>query len=81
MFMELLTGQKRRVELCREHQLADSTLEGWVQQVRDREPEVFEQNGQSASEAGRIAELERVIGRLTVELETAKKASSWLNSR
>ena len=39
--MELLTGQKRRVELVREHQLSDSTLERWVQQFRERGAEIF----------------------------------------
>ena len=88
--MELLTGQKRRVELLREHQLSDSTLERWVQQFRERGPEIFTREQPDHSAEARIAELERVIGRLTVELEAAhvswrpvpgKKASSWLNSR
>ena len=79
--MELLSGQKRRVELLREHQLSDSTLERWVQQLRERGPEIFARERQDNGEAAQIAELERVIGRLTVELEAAKKASSWLRSR
>lgn len=79
--MELLTGQKRRVELLREHQLSDSTVERWVQQFRERGPEIFTREQPDHSAEARIAELERVIGRLTVELEAAKKASSWLNSR
>ena len=80
--MELLTGQKRRVEILREHQLSDSTLERWCQQFRERGPSIFnrEDRGRSADEE-RIAELERVIGRLTVELEASKKASNWLKSR
>lgn len=79
--MALLTGQKRRVELLREHQLSDSTLERWVQQFRERGPEIFARERQDSGEAAQIAELERVIGRLTVELEAAKKVSGWLRSR
>lgn len=79
--MELLTGQKRRVELLREHQLSDSTLERWVQQFRERGPEIFARERRDNSEAAQIAELERVIGRLTVELEATKKVSNWLRSR
>ena len=80
--MELLTGRKRRVEILREHQLSDSTLERWCQQFRERGPGIFnrEDRGRSAEEE-RIAELERVIGRLTVALEASKKASNWLKSR
>jgi transposase-like protein len=80
--MELLTGRKRRVEILREHQLSDSTLERWCQQFRERGPRIFNRDdrGRSVDEE-RIAELERVIGRLTVELEASKKASNWLKSR
>ena len=79
--MELLTGQKRRAAICREHQLSDSTLERWCRQFRERGPEVFAGKGRGNDEGERIAELERVIGRLTVELEAAIKASNWLDSR
>ena len=71
--MELLTGQKRRVEICRQHQLSDSTLERWCRQLQERGPQVFAREGRGNAEGERIAELERVIGRLTVELE----ASLW----
>ena len=79
--MELLTGQKRRVEICRQHGLSDSTLERWCQQFRERGPEVFAGDGHGDAAEERIAELERVVGRLTVELEAAKKVSTWLGSR
>jgi transposase-like protein len=80
--MELLTGRKRRVEILREHKLSDSTLERWCQQFQERGPRIFhrEERERSAEEE-RMAELERVIGRLTVELEASKKASNWLKSR
>ena len=79
--MDLLTGRKRRVEVVREHQLSDSTLERWCKQFEERGPRVFDSDAKLGSEEDRIAELERVIGRLTVELEASKKASNWLKSR
>ena len=79
--MDLLTGRKRRVEIVREHQLSDSTLERWCKQFQERGPRVFDSDAKLGSEEDRIAELERVIGRLTVELEASKKASNWLKSR
>ena len=42
---------------------------------------MFAREGRGNDEGERIAELERVIGRLTVELEAAKKASTWLDLR
>ncbi len=41
---------------------------------------VFEHPGQTDQSQQRVAELERVIGKLTVELEIAKKASGLSNS-
>ena len=79
--MDLLTGRKRRVEILREHELSDSTLERWCTQFRERGPQVFVSESKlNSGEDERVAELERVIGRLTVELEASKKASSWLKS-
>jgi transposase len=79
--MDFLTGRKRRVEILREHELSDSTLERWCKQFQERGPQVFaEESRLNSDEEERVAELERVIGRLTVELEAAKKASNWLKS-
>lgn len=81
--MEYLTGQKRRVEILREHQLNDGTLDRWIQQFRERAPQVFAGDDRSelAEREQRIAELEQMVGRLTMELEATKKASTWLGSR
>ena len=81
--MECLTGQKRRVEILREYELSDSTLERWCQQLKERGPQVFAASDHSllAERERQIAELERVIGQLTVELAAAKKVSNWLDSR
>jgi len=80
--LELLAGDKSMAQLCREHQIKDSVINRWRQQFVERSPELFESRQQrtSADEA-RIAELERMIGRLTLELEASKKASNWLSSR
>ena len=81
--MEYLSGQKRRIDILREYQLSDSTLERWYEQLKERGPQVYvaEVLSQLAEREERIAELERMVGRLTLELEAAKKASSWPNSR
>ena len=81
--MEFLTGRKRRAEILREYELSDSTLARWLERFEKHGPEVFAAQNQSAEgeRERRIAELERVIGQLTVELQAAKKASDWLNSR
>ena len=81
--LEYLTGQKRRVEILREHQLNDGTLDRWIKRFSERAPQAFAGDDQSelAGRDRRIAELERMIGRLTMELEATKKVSIWLGSR
>jgi transposase-like protein len=80
--LELLTNQRSASEICRQHQLKDSLLYRWKQEFLERAPKIFARQSTAQSlEEARIAELEGVIGRLTVELEAAKKVSALLGSR
>ncbi len=81
--LQLLSGAKSITELCREHQLKDSLVYRWRDELLARGPQVYVHEkipGEEAAQA-RIAELERMIGKLTMELEVLKKASSLLGSR
>ncbi len=77
--LEDLTGVKRAAEICREHQLKPQVLARWKAEFVQRAPEIFATNP-SGEDQEQIAELERMVGRLTMELEVAKKASSILTS-
>lgn len=81
--LELLSQQRSAAELCRAHQIKDSLLYRWKQEFLERAPRVFAlgESGEAAHQAQRIAELERLVGRLTLELDVVKKASDWRNSR
>ncbi len=81
--LQLVSGAKPISELCREHDLKDSLVYRWRDELLARGAQVYvNQNvsGEAAAQA-RIAELERMIGRMTMELEALKKASSLLGSR
>ena len=78
--LEVLTGAKRPTEVCREHQICDSVLSRWRKQFLEQGPQIFTQASKTNQDDARIAELERVIGQLTLELAAAKKASNWLDS-
>jgi len=79
--LDLLSARKSNAEVCREHGLAAPVVTAWKEHFLERAPALFA-NGQSHSaEQQRIAELERLVGRLSLELEVAKKASSILSSR
>lgn len=81
MVLELLSGQKSVAELCRQHQLSPQLLGQWKSELLERAPELFEQEQARRANQERIAELERLVGRLTMQLEIAKKASTLLNSQ
>jgi transposase-like protein len=74
-----LKGDKPLAVLCREHQLSDTVVVRWRQQLLERAAAIFA--GQTPDELSRqkIDELERVIGQLTVELAAAKKLSALLS--
>jgi transposase-like protein len=78
--LEVLTGAKRPSEACREHQISDSVLNRWRQKFLEEGPDIFKQASHAKPEEARIAELERLIGQLTLKLAAVKKASDWLDS-
>jgi transposase-like protein len=79
--LELLTGTLSMAQLCREHELKDQLLYRWKAEFLERADTVFGGDAQSQLAQERIADLERLVGRLTIELEIAKKASQLWTSR
>ena len=80
LVIEELTGVKTMAEICRENQLRAPVFSRWKAEFLKRAPEIFATKPSRGDEQERIAELERMVGRLTMELETAKKASDILTS-
>lgn len=79
--LEVVTGAKSPGQVCREHQIAESLFSRWRQQFLENGAKAFESpRSPTRDDAARIAELERVIGQLTLELAAAKKVSDWLDS-
>jgi transposase len=71
--LELLTGAKSSAELCREHQIASSVLADWKAVFLARLASIFEHPDQSTNQdSARMAELERLVGRLTLENDILK---------
>ncbi len=78
--LQLVSGMKTAAELCREHQISGQQLGNWKRQFLENASKVFERPDQDNEAAKQVAELERMVGKLTMQLEIAKKASSILNS-
>jgi transposase len=71
--IELISGKKNLGEASREYGIKDSVIARWRQEFLERAPQLFEQPGSRDVQAERIAELERMLGRMTVQVEMAKK--------
>jgi len=71
--LELISGKKTLGQASREYGIKDSVLSRWRQELIERAPQVFQEDLKWGQQMKHIAELEQVIGRLTVQLEMAKK--------
>ena len=81
--LEGLRGEKSVAQICRERAIRDSLYYKWRDAFKERAPGIFasqEQQEQAVSELeARVAELERMVGKLALENEILKKARTWLN--
>jgi len=78
--LALLSGEKTSAELCRGHGITSQTLGNWKQQFLANASRAFEGNRSENGDDKRVAELERMVGKLAIQLEITKKASAILKS-
>jgi transposase len=76
--LELISGAKSAAELCREYELKPDLLSHWKGQFLANVAKVFENVKEVDPQQERIAELERLAGKQSLELEIAKKALTLL---
>ncbi len=77
--LQILSGEKTASELCRIHKLNPNLLTRWRKEFLAGASSVFERGSHQSSGQQQIAELERLVGQLTMQLSIAKKASRYLN--
>lgn len=78
--VNLLSEKKSTTQICKEFGLKDSMVSRWKAEFLKKAPLLFESPHEgNSSQEQKIAELERMIGKLTVELSILKKASQLLN--
>ena len=77
--LELISRIKMQAEACREYSLSPQTVSRWKTEFLEKAPQLFRNKEHDSEEQVRIAELERMAGRLSMELEVAKKVSAMLN--
>jgi len=71
--------EKTVAEACRVYEVTAQMVNDWKAQFLTGAPQVFENSTPSSGEAERIAELEQMVGKLTMQLQIAKKASRLLD--
>src|SRR5689334_14270079 len=78
--LEVLSGTRSQAEAARQYKLKPELIARWKDIALEGLESLFEGGEDRDQDEDRIAELERMIGRLTMELEVAKKASALLPS-
>lgn len=76
--LEVISGSKSAAEVCREYSLKADLLSHWKSQFLNNASKAFENGSETDPEQMRIAELERLAGRQSLELEILKKVLGLL---
>lgn len=76
--LDVLTGQKSPAEACRKHALSPNLVSLWKTHFLEQAHTLFQPDEQRDGDQARIAELERMLGRSTLQIEILKKASTLL---
>jgi len=75
--LEALKGERTQASICREYNISPELLRQWKKQFLERAYLIFSPQTNS-KEHQRIAELERLVGKLTYELSASKKVFNLL---
>lgn len=76
--LELISGTKSMAEAGREYNLKTDLLLHWKNQFLSNASKAFETTSESDPQQERIAELERLAGKQSLEMEILKKALTLL---
>jgi transposase len=72
--LDLISGSKSTADVCRECNLKPDLVSHWKSQFLANASQVFENGTKVDPQQARIEELERLAGKLSLELEITKKA-------
>jgi transposase-like protein len=79
---QLVSGEKRLAQICREYALADSVVIRWRKTYQEHGEAAFAPaEAATISADARIAELERFCGQLALENQLLKKALQTARTR
>ena len=81
VILDLLSGRRSMAQLCREYDLKEQVVTRWRATFLDRAELLCAVDPEREGHLERIAALERLVGRLTMALDIAKKASQLWGCR
>jgi len=67
--------ESSQAQAAREYQVTENTISKWRKQHRKYNDRAFAGRGHAYTDEARVAELERMVGRLTMENDLFKKNS------
>ena len=67
-----------QAEICREHDIHQNMLQRWKKEYESDPDDAFKGNGKLWKEEAKIAQYERLIGQLYMEIDLLKKRTSHL---
>ena len=73
--LKLLRGEKTTVELAQELGCHPNMLTRWKEQLEKEAAEIFEARNQKSEDKQKILELERLIGKLTIQNDFLERVS------
>ena len=76
--LAVLAGAHTQAEICKAHRVLPQQVKRWRQELEASAHLAFG-GGEQEELKDRIAELERMVGRLTMQVEILKKASTLLD--
>ena len=74
--LDVLTGQVSPAEASRKHGLGPNLLSLWKTTFLERAHVAFQTDTQRSDETARIADLERLVGQLSMEREILKRTTA-----
>jgi len=76
--LALVAGSQSQAEICKTHRVMPQQVKRWREELEAKAHLAFG-GGDQQELKDRIAELERMVGRLTMQVEILKKASTLLD--
>jgi transposase-like protein len=77
--LEGIRGEKSIAQICRERDITETMYYKWRDVFLERAAGILadQRNRSEDSQAERVAELERLVGKQALEIEILKKVNSW----